>query len=41
MKRLAVIAAAVTAALAAMRSWRTRKADAELWEEATTTRDLR
>jgi hypothetical protein len=38
MKRLVVLVASVTAALAAVRSWRTRKADAELWEEAT--RDL-
>jgi hypothetical protein len=37
-KRLAVIFAAVAGALAAVKSWRTRKADAELWEEAT--RDL-
>ncbi|MDQ1704047.1 MAG: hypothetical protein QOF18_413 [Frankiaceae bacterium] len=41
MRRLAVIAAAATAVLAALRSWRTRRADAELWEEATSTRDLR
>jgi hypothetical protein len=41
MKRLAVLAAVVTAALAALRGWRTRRADAELWEEATSTRDLR
>jgi hypothetical protein len=38
MKRLAVVLAAVAGALAAIKSWRTRKADAELWEEAT--RDL-
>ena len=38
MKRLAIVMASVGAALAALRSWRTRKADAELWEEAT--RDL-
>ena len=38
MKRLAVVLAAIAGALAAVKSWRTRKADAELWEEAT--RDL-
>ena len=38
MKRLAVLLAAVAGALAAIKSWRTRRADAELWEEAT--RDL-
>ena len=38
MKRLAILAAAVVGAFAAIKSWRTRKADAELWEEAT--RDL-
>ena len=38
MKRLAIVVAAVAGALAAVKSWRTRKADAELWEEAT--RDL-
>jgi hypothetical protein len=38
MKRVALLIAAVAGALAAVRSWRTRKADAELWEEAT--RDL-
>jgi hypothetical protein len=32
---------AVAAALAALRSWRMRKADAELWQEATAPRDLR
>jgi hypothetical protein len=40
-KRLVVLAAAVAAGLAALRSWRTRKADAELWQEATSTIDLR
>ena len=38
MKRLALLVVAVAGALAGFRSWRTRKADAELWEEAT--RDL-
>ena len=38
MKRLLTLVAAAAAALAAIKSWRTRKADAELWEEAT--RDL-
>ena len=38
MKRLTVLLAALAGALAAVKSWRTRKADAELWEEAT--RDL-
>jgi len=38
MRRLALLLAAVAGALAAAKSWRTRKADAELWEEAT--RDL-
>jgi hypothetical protein len=38
MKRLIAMVVAATGALAAIRSWRTRKADAELWEEAT--RDL-
>jgi hypothetical protein len=40
-KRLAVLASAAVAAFAALRSWRTRKADAELWQEATAPRDLR
>ena len=39
MKRLVIMFAAIAGALAAAKSWRTRKADAELWEEAT--RDLR
>ena len=38
LNRLAVLLAAIAASLAAVKSWRTRKADAELWEEAT--RDL-
>jgi len=38
MKRLVALVAAAVASLAAVKSWRTRKADAELWEEAT--RDL-
>jgi hypothetical protein len=37
-KRIVALLAAAVAALAAVKSWRTRKADAELWEEAT--RDL-
>ena len=38
MRRLFAVVAAAVGALAAVKSWRTRKADAELWEEAT--RDL-
>jgi hypothetical protein len=38
MKRLAIFVASLVAGLVALRAWRTRKADAELWEEAT--RDL-
>jgi len=38
-KRIALTIAAMSAAFAALRSWRSRRADAELWEEAT--RDLR
>jgi len=38
-KRIALTLAAMSAAFAALRSWRSRRADAELWEEAT--RDLR
>jgi hypothetical protein len=38
MKRIALLVASLVGALAAVKSWRTRKADAELWEEAT--RDL-
>jgi hypothetical protein len=33
--------AALSAAFAALRQWRTRRADAELWHEATAARDLR
>jgi hypothetical protein len=40
-KRIAFLAGTVAAALAALRRWRMRKADAELWQEATTPRDLR
>ena len=40
MKRLAVLLIVVTALLAGLKSWRTRKADAELWQEATAARDL-
>jgi hypothetical protein len=39
MKRLAVLFAAVAGALAAVKSWRTRRADAQLWHEATAPRD--
>jgi hypothetical protein len=38
MKRIALLVASLVGALAAVKSWRTRKADAELWQEAT--RDL-
>jgi hypothetical protein len=38
MKRIVLLIASLAGALAAVKSWRTRKADAELWEEAT--RDL-
>jgi hypothetical protein len=31
----------VAAALASYRAWRARRADAELWQEATAPRDLR
>jgi hypothetical protein len=34
-KRIALTIAAMSAAFAALRSWRARRADAELWEEAT------
>jgi len=37
-KRIALTIAAMSAAFAALRSWRSRRADAELWQEAT--RDL-
>ena len=40
MKRLLVVLVAVSGLLAALRSWQTRKADAELWQEATAERDL-
>jgi hypothetical protein len=40
-KRILAVAGAVTAVLAAVRSWRTRRSDAELWEQATAPRDLR
>jgi hypothetical protein len=40
-KRIALTVAALSAAFAALRSWRARRADAELWEEATAPRDLR
>jgi hypothetical protein len=39
MKRLIALGAVVAAALTALRSWQERKADAELWREATTPRD--
>jgi hypothetical protein len=38
MKRIVVLLASLVGAAAAAKSWRTRKADAELWAEAT--RDL-
>jgi hypothetical protein len=34
-KRIALTIAAMGAAFAALRSWRSRRADAELWQEAT------
>jgi len=40
-KRLLVLLGLFGAAAAAWRQWQTRKADAELWQEATTSRDLR
>ena len=40
MKRVAVLVIAASALLAGLKSWRTRKADAELWQEATAERDL-
>ena len=40
MRRLLFLAGAA-AAFAALRNWRARKADAELWQEATAPRDLR
>jgi hypothetical protein len=39
-KRVLAAAAALVAAVSALRSWRSRKADAELWQEATGTDDL-
>jgi hypothetical protein len=41
MKRIALTVASMAAAFAALRQWRARRADAELWEEATAPRDLR
>jgi hypothetical protein len=40
MKRLALFVVTVSAVLAVVRSWRMRRADAELWQEATAERDL-
>jgi hypothetical protein len=40
MKRLVLLVATLTAVLAGVRSWRSRRADAELWQEATAERDL-
>jgi hypothetical protein len=40
-KRVALLATLATAVVAAVRSWRSRRADAELWHEATAPRDLR
>jgi len=40
-KRLLVMLGLIGAAAAAWRQWQTRKADAELWQEATTPRNLR
>ena len=41
MKRLLVLFGLFGVAAAAWRQWQARKADAELWQEATTSRDLR
>ena len=41
MKRLVFLAGLIAGAYAALRNWRMRKADAELWQEATAPRDLR
>ena len=41
MRRLLLTVGAMAAAFAALRNWRMRKADAELWQEATAPRDLR
>ncbi|HEU5034683.1 MAG TPA: DLW-39 family protein [Mycobacteriales bacterium] len=38
MRRLLVLIAAIGAVASATKSWRTRKADAELWREATAPR---
>jgi hypothetical protein len=40
-KRLVVLAGLASAVAAAWRQWQARKADAELWQEATAPRDLR
>jgi hypothetical protein len=40
-KRLVFLAGLVAGVMAAVRNWRMRKADAELWQEATAPRDLR
>jgi hypothetical protein len=40
-KRLVLLLGLATAAVTALRRWRSRKADAELWLEATAPRDLR
>jgi hypothetical protein len=40
-KRLLMMLGLFGAATAAWRQWQARKADAELWQEATTRRDLR
>ena len=41
MKRLLMMLGLFGAAAAAWRQWQARKADAELWQEATAPRDLR
>ena len=41
MKRLLVVVGLAGLATALRRQWQTRKADAELWQEATAPRDLR
>jgi hypothetical protein len=38
-KRLLTLGAVLAAALTALRSWRERKADADLWREATAPRE--
>jgi hypothetical protein len=40
MKRVALFVAIVMAVVTGLRSWRARRADAELWQEATAERDL-